>query len=309
MITYLEKLKKYKIAVISGGISSERHISLKSGKAVYETLVKGGLDARLIDVHNENYRTFTDSIDFDIAFIALHGKFGEDGQLQAHLGKKGIRYTGSGPRASMIAMDKLESKKSFIASGLRVPEYTVINGMNILEHSLFAVPCVIKPRFEGSSVGLSVVKRSEDLSGAFEEALKCGQDIIVESYIPGKEVTVGVLGKEALPVVEIKASKGVYDYESKYKAVDTEYIVPAQLDVNVYRNCQTAALTAHKSLGCKGFSRTDIRISGNGVPYLLEVNTIPGLTERSLLPMAAKCSGLDFFQLCVKMIETSVSIK
>lgn len=305
----VEELKKYRIGVISGGLSSEREISLRSGTAVYKALTKGGFRAELIDVTANNYKTFINEYNFHLAFIALHGRFGEDGRVQAQMENKGIKYTGSGPEASMAALDKLRSKKMFISAGLYVPEYALVRSKDEVPSFRFSVPCVVKPRFEGSSVGLSVVKEDNQLAPAIIESLRYDNDVIVESFIAGKEVTVGVLGEKILPVVEIKTSGGVYDYTSKYMSADTEYCIPADLPEDVYRACQSAGMRAHKALGCRGFSRADIRISRSGVPYVLEVNTIPGLTERSLLPMAAISEGLDFFQLCVKMIEKSIKVQ
>lgn len=306
MIENIEGLNKYKIAVIAGGFSSERDISLKSGRAVFQSLSKGGLTVEFIDLNKDNYLNFIDEYDFDIAFIALHGKFGEDGQVQKQLELKNKKYTGSSPKSSIDALDKIKSKVIFSDAGLNVPEYSIIKVNQQVKEFSFKVPCVVKPRFEGSSVGLYVVQDEKNLKSSILEALKLDQDVIVEAFISGREVTVGVLDGKALPVVEIKAPNGIYDYGAKYLVSDTEYIVPAQLSEKIYAACLNAGLKAHNALGCRGFSRTDMRVSDQGIPYVLEVNTIPGLTERSLLPMAAESMGLDFFQLCVKMIETSI---
>lgn len=303
----ITKLKEYKIGVISGGISNERDISLKSGRAVFSALLKGGLDVEFIDLTEYNRLSFMDEHEIDIAFIALHGKHGEDGEVQEYFESRGIMYTGSGPTASRKALDKLESKKIFSAAGLYVPGHISIKEISQLGNLEFRLPCVVKPRYEGSSLGLSIVKEEGCLRTAVVEALKFDQDVIVEDFIPGKEVTVGVLDGKPLPVIEIKTTEGVYDYDSKYLSINTEYFVPATLDEAVYVSCQDAGLKAHNALGCHGFSRTDLRVSEKGVPYVLEVNTIPGLTERSLLPMAAGNVGLDFFQLCVKMIVASIN--
>jgi len=302
----VKKISTYRIGVIAGGVSSEREVSLRSGQAVYDTLVKNGINAVFVDITENNFSSFIDKNMFDFAFLALHGKFGEDGTVQKMLEEKGVLYTGSGPEASRNAIDKLVSKDKFMRAGLNVPEYGLVEFGKDRASLDFKVPCVVKPRFEGSSIGLSVVKDPKDLEPAIEQSLKLGQDVIVEEFIAGREVTVGVIDGKALPVVEIVAPEGVYDYNAKYMSKGTQYLVPAQLAPKVYRLCQKYGEKAHNALGCRGFSRTDIRVGDDGKLYVLEVNTIPGLTERSLLPMAAKNAGLDFFGLCVKMMVSSM---
>ncbi len=298
----IEVLRKFRIGVLAGGESSEREISLKSGKAVFEALRKAGLDPLFLDVNEKDFSSVIEKSGIDAAFIALHGRFGEDGTVQRMLQKRNIPYTGSGPDASALALDKMASKEQFIARGLNVPEYIVVyRGEDISELDVW-FPCVVKPRFEGSSIGLSVVSSETKLHQAIDNAFMFGEEVIVERFVPGREITVGILDEKALPVVEIVAHEGVYDFDAKYRSDSTEYVVPAKLDESDSRFAQETALEAHKALGCKGFSRVDMRLSDNHEIFVLEVNTIPGLTERSLLPMAAKAAGLDFPGLCVKML-------
>ena len=303
-MTDIDFLKNYKVGILAGGPSSEREVSLKSGRAVLAALQGKGVETVFIDVKQEDILPEIMSNGVNLIFIALHGKFGEDGTVQEILTVAGIPYTGSGPEASRIAIDKLASKQKFIDAGLMVPGYRSILSKDdiILAIEEIQVPCVVKPRYEGSSIGLSVVTEQADLVGAIEKAIDFGGEAMVETFIYGKELTVGVLEDRALPVVEITAASGVYDYASKYISQGTRYHVPCDIGHENYRRAQLAGLKAHKALGCRSFSRTDMRLDPSGELYILEVNTIPGLTEKSLLPMAAKADGVDFGELCVKML-------
>ncbi len=300
----LNALKKYKIGVLAGGFSSEREISLKSGKAVFDALLSRGLDVCLIDVTGPSLE---EGMDIDVAFIALHGKFGEDGTVQRMLADRRITYTGSGPEASRVALDKIESKNKFMAAGLTVAEHAVVRKGELFDEGKIWYPCVVKPRYEGSSIGLSIVTSPEKFRKAVEDALDYGNDVMVEKFIPGRELTVGILDEKALPVVEIIAGGGVYDFVAKYKAGDTKYSVPAELDGDIYRRAQEAGLRAHQALGCQGISRVDLMVTNEGELFVLEVNTIPGMTERSLLPMAAKAAGMDFGELCLRIVGGAVA--
>lgn len=295
-------LSKYKIGVLAGGASSEREVSLKSGRAVFNALKNKGLNAIFIDVNEENISGVIDCHGIDIAFIALHGKFGEDGIVQNMLHQKNIPYTGSGAESSHLALDKMESKMRFQEEGLLVPAHKIVYGDENTSHSDILFPCVVKPRYEGSSIGLSIVRSSEYFSDAVRSAAKFSKEIIVEEFVPGREMTVGILEDKPLPIVEIVTEHGVYDFNAKYHSDKTRYIVPAQVNEDCYKKMQEEALRAHNSLGCRDFSRVDLRLSNDDKIFILEVNTIPGLTERSLLPMAAKAAGIDFFELCVKML-------
>ena len=299
-------LKNFKIGVFAGGASREREISLKSGEAVFDALNGLGLNVGFFDVTEDNFKEILNTENLDIVFIALHGKFGEDGVVQKVLEDKGILYTGSAPDASLLALDKHLSKKKFIDMGLAVPEYCIIQTVSDVADKKIDFPCVVKPRFEGSSIGLSIVKFAENINEAVRKALECGTDVIIEEYIPGREITVGILNRKVLPIVEIISEKGVYDFTAKYDSRNTKYIVPAKITKEVYLASQQAGLIAHKALGCSGFSRVDLRLKDNGAAYVLEVNTIPGLTERSLLPMAAKAVGISFSELCLEMLAETI---
>ncbi len=298
----IDLLRKYKIGVLAGGSSSEREISLASGEAVFNALTGAGLDAVFVDVKEGEFHSLIDRAGIDLAFIALHGRFGEDGTVQRMLGQRGIPYTGSGPGASALAMDKLASRKRFEDGGLRVPECGVVRAGENCSCPDLGFPCVVKPAREGSSVGLSVVSSRDGMAEAIGKAGEYGEEVIVEKFVSGREITVGVLSGRALPVVEIIPAGGVYDFRAKYRSADTEYVVPANLSETDSRLAHEAGLRAHAALGCEGFSRVDMRLSDDGEVFVLEVNTIPGFTERSLLPMAAKAAGLDFSLLCVTML-------
>lgn len=299
-------LGKYRIGVLAGGASSEREVSLKSGRSVCSALRAGGADAVFLDVCEENCAGLVKQANIDLAFIALHGRFGEDGGVQAVLDEMDIPYTGSAPEPSRKAMDKLRAAEIFRKSGLNTPDQLLAKHGTPAPDLMGRLPCVIKPRFEGSSVGLSVVLTEDAVEGAMEKAYGCGEDILIEDFIEGREITVGVLDDGPLPVVEIVPAEGIYDYAAKYSSAYTKYICPADLGGGEHDRARGAAVTAHNALGCEGFSRVDMRLTGEGEVFVLEVNTIPGLTERSLLPMAALSAGLDFPRLCVKMLENAL---
>jgi len=300
-----------KVGILMGGPSTEREISLKSGNAVYESLTQAGFKVAAIDIKTDGKQesiSLIKSYEIDVAFIALHGRFGEDGQIQEILDTMGIPYTGSGARASRLAMDKIASRKIFKASGLAVPRYKAEDNLSynanwMARHNDFALPLVVKPATHGSSIGLSIVEKEEYLGKSVDLAFSFDERIIIEEYVTGREVTVGILDEKALPVIEIIPKKRFFDYEAKYQAGLTEYVVPAGLEDETAKKIQEAALSAHKLLGCYGCSRVDLILSKENIPFVLEVNTIPGLTLTSLLPKAAKVIGIDFPQLCIKLIK------
>ncbi len=305
------KNKFGKIGVLMGGPSSEREISLKSGKTVYESLKAGGIDAVCIDIKTsdseENIRLIK-SYNIDCAFLALHGRFGEDGQIQKLLDGLNMPYTGSGASASKLAMDKVASRVIFKENGLNVPAYNVVDrsSYNIKwrkQNKRFKFPLVVKPVTNGSSIGLSIIDRREDLDKAMDLAFGFDERIIIEDYIEGREVTVGILDGKPLPVVEIIPKKRFFDYEAKYLSGMTDYAVPAELKPSIAAKVQEAGLSAHRLLGCHGSSRVDIILNKENMPFILEVNTIPGLTATSLLPKAARAAGIEFASLCLKLIE------
>ncbi|GAB6100375.1 D-alanine--D-alanine ligase [Halanaerocella petrolearia] len=307
------------IAVIRGGKSKEREVSLKTGQAILNTLQKQGYETIDVDPAQDNLPQALLDQDVDLSFIALHGRFGEDGTLQGLLELEGIPYTGSGVLASSVAMDKVTSKRLFQQVGVTTPEFMVLTSEQFkmkkeecrqqIKQEL-EMPVVVKPALEGSSIGLSIVDQEEDIMSSLEEAFKYDQEILIEEYIPGREITVGLLGNknpETLPVIEIKPKDGVYDFEAKYTKGLTEFEVPAKLDEQVYQRAQKLALQAHQVLKCSGMSRVDLRLTPQGGLYVLEVNTIPGMTETSLLPQAAEASGIDFSELVIKILQSALN--
>ncbi|MBN1353969.1 MAG: D-alanine--D-alanine ligase [Candidatus Omnitrophica bacterium] len=292
-----------KILVLAGGPSSEREISIKSGRAVYGALARSGQDVELFEIDSGLSENFGKK-GADIAFIALHGRFGEDGGIQKILEDAGIAYTGSGVESSGLALDKIASREIFASNGIIVPRYMVVTDKTKTREILssFDVPFVVKPRKEGSSIGLTVVKDPGKLSEALPLALNYDDRALVEEYIEGRELTVGIIGDETLPVIEIIARDAVYDYGAKYTQSDTKYIVPAELDKSIEAKARQGALKAHTLLKCRDFSRVDMRMDAGGNIFVLEVNTIPGMTERSLLPKAAMANGISFEKLCLKLV-------
>lgn len=293
-----------KIAVFAGGPSSEREISLKSGKAVYEALRRRNQDVDFVDINDSFYMKLK-NINADLVFIALHGKFGEDGSIQTMLEELRLPYTGSGVESSRLALDKVASRELFLANGLTVPRYKIVKRDNNIMDLLgeFEMPFVVKPQREGSSIGLSIVTDKVHAKTALGMAFSYGDTIIVEEYIHGREITVGILEEVALPVIEIVTEHNVYDFDAKYVDEGTRYIVPAALTEDDYNRAQGYALNAHRILGCRDLSRVDMRMDYDGNIYILEVNTIPGMTERSLLPKAALAKGLSFEDLCMKLVD------
>jgi D-alanine--D-alanine ligase len=303
------KNRKKKVGILMGGPSSEREISFKSGKAVFEALRAADLEAIAIDIVTEDHRQNIELLkrhDPDVIFIALHGKFGEDGGIQEILEEMGLPYTGSGVKASALAMDKIASRKIFQSRGIPVPRYLEISrcdwkpGYRVPAN--FKFPLVVKPSSNGSSIGLSVIPDASGLDQALRLAFSFDGRVLIEEYLQGREMTVGILDDTALPVVEIIPGHKFFDYEAKYQSGLTEYIVPANIDALSCRIIQDAGLSAHRALDCFAYSRADIIFKDN-TPYVLEVNTIPGFTVTSLLPKAAKVAGIEFKDLCLKLLD------
>ena len=291
------------VGVLAGGVSSERDISLRSGMAVYNALKDGGYQVKFLDIFDDAYDTIKNAR-IDIAFLALHGRFGEDGTIQAMLERLGIPYTGSGVRASRLALDKIAAKKVFEKNGIPTPGYAVFDrhSYRLEDARRLGLPIVVKPQLEGSSMGLSIVRAFRNLKRALYEAFGFGDRVLLEQYIDGREITVGILGREALPLVEIISRRNVYDTDAKYRDRKTRYLVPAPLDEEVFERARKLGLKVHSSLGLKDLSRVDMRVDGSGNIFVLEANSIPGMTERSLLPKAASAHGLDFRRLCAKLL-------
>ena len=301
----LDKLRVKKIGVLCGGSSQEREVSLRTGDAVYKALVFLGLNVSKLDVDRDiALRLAKERI--DLAFIALHGKLGEDGTIQGLLEIMGIPYTGSGVLASALALDKVYTKEVFSYHNLPMAKYKVLEKRvktagNILKELDY--PVVVKPAREGSTIGVTVVRERSGLDSAINLAFGYGNKILIEEYIEGREITVGILGDEPLPVIEIVSKTAFYDYQAKYEPGMSNHIVPAKLRREQYELAQSLALSAHSALGCRGATRVDMVMDGEGKIYLLEVNTIPGMTETSLLPEAAVVAGIDFKQLVVKILS------
>ena len=296
-----------RVGVLAGGPSNERDISLRSGKAVHDALLCEGIDAIFLDV-KDNIRDIIEKSAIDMAFIALHGRFGEDGTVQKMLENARIPYTGSGVEASRLAIDKIASKKAFIKNNIPAPKHIVFQKGHIDTNKADSIgyPLVVKPQLEGSSIGLSIVNKKSMLKDAVEKAFQYGDSVIIEEYIAGRELTVGILDDNALPVIEIVPKNHVYDFTAKYKDPDTQYLVPADIDKKSYENARRLGKAAHNALGCRSFSRVDMMMDASGRIFVLEVNTIPGMTERSLLPKAAHAAGLRFGELCVKILENAI---
>lgn len=297
-----------RIGVLYGGMSAERDVSLKSGRAIYGALESLGYDVVGIDVGPDICSVLTRER-VQIAFLALHGGYGENGAIQGLLEVVGIPYSGSGVLASALAMNKVFSKKIFQHHHIPTPLSVVFpEGREAPDVGKigFPLPWVVKPASEGSSIGVSIVRQFDELQGALERASRFGSQILVERYVEGKEVHIGVLNGKAIGGVEVKPSREFYTYEAKYTSGLTEYIIPPVIPEDVYERACAVALAAHESLGCKGATRVDLRIDGSGNPYVLEVNTIPGMTETSLLPKIARFAGLEFPQLIEEILRGAI---
>jgi D-alanine-D-alanine ligase len=310
-----EKKKSLKIGVISGGISSEREISLITGRNIYQSLIESGYNTVFIDLKDDFY---TKMGEIDVAFLAIHGRYGEDGTVQGLLELMKIPYTGSGILASAIAINKIMSKKILIQENIPTPEYidldfTGISSLNTIVSLIgkkIEYPIVVKPNSEGSTIGVNIVQKKDELKDAVEEAAKYDHKILVEEYIKGRELTVSIIGSEpvALPIIEIKPKSGFYDYKSKYTKNMTQYIVPAELDKKIATMISEIALKCHRVLGCRGISRVDFMLDDHSNAYVFELNTMPGMTARSLVPKAAEAAGIDF-ALLVEIILDSANLK
>jgi D-alanine-D-alanine ligase len=304
-----EEIKAKKIAVLMGGLSAEREVSLASGASVHRALLARGYDAVAMDM-GRDLALHLAGEKIDIAFICLHGRFGEDGAVQGLLEVMGIPYTGSGVLASALAMHKVFAKQIFGANGLAIAPYMVLRrgGETRLDAPGFSLPVVVKPSQEGSSVGVSIVRQEEDYQAALDKAFSYDNEILVEMFIKGREIQVGILDDRALGAIEIVPKKEFYDYEAKYTEGMAEHILPAPLPPDLYQRVLESGEKAHKALGCNGYSRVDFLVTETGECYLLEVNTLPGMTDLSLLPEIAQGAGIGFEEL-VERILLSASLK
>jgi D-alanine-D-alanine ligase len=294
------------ITVLAGGPSAEREVSLNSGKAVLEALLRLGHRATLSDIDPDDLSALDRPADF--VFIALHGEFGEDGTVQAELDSRGICYAGSGAAASRVAMDKVAAKHRFLSAGVPTPAFDVVDRANLARFSSrVSLPAVVKPIASGSSVDTVIVRTPDDLMRVASSLVDKYGSALVERYIAGPELTVGVLGDMALPVCEIRTQREFYDYQAKYIDDDTQYLFDLDLPPELLERVQALGLAAHRALGCSVFSRVDWMVDGEtGEPYVLEVNTIPGFTSHSLLPKAAARVGVSFDDLCARIVELSL---
>jgi D-alanine-D-alanine ligase len=293
-----------KVAVLLGGKSAEREVSLKSGGMVLKALRAKGVDAHPFDPKEKDFAALAKER-FERVFIALHGRFGEDGTVQGILEWLGIPYTGSGVLASALAMDKLRTKRIWAAEGLPTAPHVVLTAQSNLKAASrkLGLPIFVKPAREGSSVGMTKVKRAGDLDEAFTLAVNYDPVVIAEKFIDGPELTVAILGEDVLPVIRIETPREFYDYEAKYIANDTRYLIPCGLPKAKEKQVQALCLKAFQALGCRGWGRVDLMLDKRGKPYLLEINTAPGMTDHSLVPMAARAVGISYEDLCVKILE------
>jgi D-alanine-D-alanine ligase len=302
----MASIMKKKIGVLMGGLSSERQVSLASGNAILGALTEKGYDAAAIDV-GRDVGARLQSSGVEVAFNGLHGKFGEDGAIQGLLEIVGIPYTGSGILASAMGMNKIISKTVFKAYGLHVGPFMVVtNGERDLlaaAQAMLGFPLVVKPSSEGSSVGVSIVNTGEELAPAVELALSYDREVLIEKYIRGMEVQVGVLGERALGAIEIVPKDIFYSYKAKYEQGMSQHFFPARVPDAIYKRTLDAGLAAHRALGCRGYSRVDFIIDAAGNPYILEVNTLPGMTGTSLLPDIARGVGISFPDLVEEILQ------
>jgi len=289
----------HRVAVLKGGPSAEREISLKSGAAVARGLREAGYDVSEIDVTGRD-------VDLpggiEAVFIALHGEFGEDGGVQALLDSMAVPYTGSGAEASQVAMDKVLTKKAFDVCGIPSPTYEVLGPA---DPRTLPLPVVVKPASQGSSIGVHRAASEEEWSAAAADAFRYGEELLVETFVRGRELTVGVVEGTPLPVVEIMAPDGWYGYDAKYTKGQTQYVVPAEIADGVAVKAQQLALQVFDALKCEGFGRVDFLLSDEQELFVLELNSIPGFTETSLLPKAAGAAGMTFSQLCDRIMRTA----
>jgi len=293
-----------KVAVLMGGKSAEREVSLKSGSMVLAALRKKGVDAHPFDPKERDLQDLLKER-FARVFIALHGRFGEDGTVQGVLEWLGIPYTGSGVLASALAMDKVRTKRLWAAEGLPTAPYEVLTQDSELRGVArrLGVPLFVKPASEGSSVGMTKVKKAAELEEAFALAVNYDPVVLAEKFIDGAELTVAIVGERVLPIIRIETPREFYDYEAKYIANDTRYLIPCGVTEKKEQELQAMCLKAFRALGCRGWGRVDLMLDKRGKPFLLEVNTSPGMTDHSLVPMAARAVGISYDELCVKVLE------
>jgi D-alanine-D-alanine ligase len=298
--------RELNITVMLGGPSAEREVSLRSGAAVAKALRSLGHEVHELDPRDESWVLPPGT---DVVFLALHGTYGEDGTVQRRLDELGALYTGCDAEGSRLAFDKVLTKQRCVKAGVPTAKYLVVNSDKTPLPKGWQPPLVVKPVRQGSSVGLQFVERVADWPKALAEALKFDSEVLVEEKIIGRETTVGILGGEPLPVLEIRPKTGSYDYKNKYTTGRTEYFCPADFDSTTTKRIQAAALGAFQVIGGRDYARVDVMVRAGGEPVVLEVNTLPGMTETSLLPKAAAAAGLNYAQLCQRMVELALKRK
>lgn len=293
-----------KVAVLMGGLSAEREISLLGGNAVLAALKNKGVDAYGIDV-SENIISDLEKENYQRAFIVLHGRGGEDGTIQALLKLMAVPYTGSGVMASSLAMDKLKTKQIWLAMGLPTPDFCILDSEQSCKQALekLSLPLIVKPVLEGSSIGMSKVETEDELIPAWQKAQQCGGTVIAERWIEGDEYTTAILDEQVLPMIKLKTTHKFYDYDAKYEAADTQYICPCGLPEEQEAEFAALMMQAFNALGASGWGRVDFMVDKNNQPWLIEVNTVPGMTSHSLVPMAAKQAGLSFDDLALEILS------
>lgn len=296
-----------KVGVLYGGRSAERDVSLMSGKGVHDALRSQGVDAQLFDTGTQTLAELAQA-GFARVFIALHGRYGEDGSIQGALELLDIPYTGSGPMASSLAMDKTMTKRVWLQHGLPTPAFEVLDASSDLRQTpdRLGLPLILKPPHEGSTVGIGKVTSHAGMDEAYAQAARFDEQVLAEQFIAGRELTVAILGKgaraRALPIIEIVAPGGNYDYEHKYFSDETRYFCPADLPTDVARYIADISERAYRTLGCEGWARADLMLDRENRPWLLEMNTSPGMTSHSLVPMAAKAVGMSYAELCMAIL-------
>jgi D-alanine-D-alanine ligase len=295
-----------KVAVLMGGRSAERAVSLKSGERVLAALKARGVDAHAFDPKERGIGALVEER-FARAFVILHGRYGEDGTIQGALELLGIPYTGSGVLASALAMDKWHAKLVWQSCGIPTPRSELLGRDSDMQAvaTRLGLPLMVKPANEGSSIGMTKVKSARELPEAYARAAKYDRVVIAEAFVDGVELTAGILGDQPLPLIKLETPREFYDYEAKYQAADTRYLIPCGLPPDAERIVQDEALFAFNTLGCSGWGRVDLMLDRSGKPYFLEVNTSPGMTDHSLVPMAARHAGLSFEDLCLRILESA----
>ena len=296
-----------KVAVLMGGCSAEREISLLSGAAVLRALQVAGVDAQAVDTADENLHDRLVNGGYARAFIALHGRGGEDGVVQGMLETLGMPYTGSHVLGSALGMDKLRTKQVWQSTAIPTPAFTVYacKADVVAAKDSLHYPVIVKPPLEGSSIGISKVDAAGDLPGAWELAAQYGDTVLVEQWIEGEEYTAGILGDEVLPLIRLETPNTFYDYAAKYQADTTRYLLPCGLEADREAELQSLSLAACRAVGASGWGRVDFMLDASGQPWFIEVNTVPGLTDHSLVPMAAKAAGISFAQLVCRILDSS----